>query len=90
MIKYRLMQNDANQERDERRTAAEEYDPLRLAKPGEKTVICPECGLPVPVSMKYCPYCGIRMRGGCRSMALKLLCYAAVAAVAVWLICKLF
>ncbi|MDE6140678.1 MAG: zinc ribbon domain-containing protein [Alistipes sp.] len=85
------MNNNMNQESDEqRRTASEEYDPLHLAKPGEKTVICPECGLPVPESMKYCPYCGIRMRGGCMSMVIKLLCGAAVVAAAVWLICKLF
>ncbi len=86
------MQNDItdNSGNDVRRTPSEEYDPLHLAKPGEKTVICPECGLPVPESMEYCPYCGIRMRGGCRSMIIKLLCGAAVAAAAVWLICKLF
>ena len=84
------MQNKLNNESDEQRKVAEEYDPLRLAKPGERTVICPECGLPVPESMKYCPYCGIRMRGGCRSMLIKLLCGAAVVAAAVWLICKLF
>ncbi len=65
-------------------SAEKEYDPLHLAAEGEATVICPECGLPVPVSMKYCPYCGIRMRGGCRAMLFKLLLAPAV----IWLIVR--
>ncbi|GFI54586.1 hypothetical protein IMSAGC022_01207 [Alistipes sp.] len=69
-------------------SAEKEYDPLHLAAEGEATVICPECGLPVPVSMKYCPYCGIRMRGGCRAMLFKLLLAAGVAAAVIWLIVR--
>ena len=45
----------------------------------EPTVICPECGVPIPVSMERCPYCGIRMPRGCKMLAIR----TAVAVVAV-------
>ena len=38
----------------------------------EPTVICPECGLPIPVSMERCPYCGIRMPRGCKMLAIRV------------------
>lgn len=44
----------------------------------EPTVICPECGLPIPQSMERCPYCGIRMPYGCKMLAIRV----AVAVVA--------
>lgn len=47
----------------------------------EPTVICPECGVPVPASMERCPYCGIRMPRGCRMLVYRIL--AAVVAIIV-------
>ncbi len=38
----------------------------------EPTIICPECGLPIPVSMERCPYCGIRMPRGCKMLAIRV------------------
>lgn len=83
-----MRQRENNTGNDPAGTA--EYDPLHLAKPGEKCVICPECGLPVPVSMKYCPFCGIRMRGGCTAMIIKTIYLLAAAAAVIWLIRMLF
>lgn len=45
----------------------------------EPTVLCPECGVPIPVSMEKCPYCGIRMPHGCKMLAIR----TAVAVVAI-------
>ena len=45
----------------------------------EPTVLCPECGVPIPVSMEKCPYCGIRMPYGCKMLAIR----TAVAVVAI-------
>ena len=38
----------------------------------EPTVICPECGVPIPVSMERCPSCGIRMPRGCKMLAIRV------------------
>ena len=43
---------------------------------------------PLEEHWKYCPYCGIRMRGGCRAMLFKLLLAAGVAAAVIWLIVR--
>ena len=45
----------------------------------EPTVLCPECGVPIPVSMEKFPYCGIRMPYGCKMLAIR----TAVAVVAI-------
>ena len=38
----------------------------------EPTILCPECGVPIPVSMERCPYCGIRMPRGCKMLAIRV------------------
>ena len=38
----------------------------------EPTILCPECGVPRPVSMERCPYCGIRMPRGCKMLAIRV------------------
>lgn len=53
----------------------------------EPTVICPECGMPVPVSMSRCPYCGIRMPRGCRILALQVACAVIAVIAAIVLLC---
>ena len=54
-------------------------DPNDINPNNEPTVLCPECGVPIPVSMEKCPYCGIRMPYGCKMLAIR----TAVAVVAI-------
>ena len=55
----------------------------------EPTVICPECGLPIPVSMERCPYCGIRMPRGCKMLAIRVAVGVVVAITAMVLLITL-
>lgn len=55
----------------------------------EPTVICPECGVPVPVSMSKCPYCGIRMPRGCKILAIQVAVGVVLAITAIVLLCTL-
>ena len=55
----------------------------------EPTVICPECGVPIPVSMERCPYCGIRMPRGCKRLAIRVGVAVVVAITAVILLITL-
>ena len=55
----------------------------------EPTVICPECGLPIPASMERCPYCGIRMPHGCKMLAIRVAIGIAVAIIATVLLVTL-
>ena len=52
----------------------------------EPTVICPECGVPIPVSMEKCPYCGIRMPRGCKMLAIRVAIAVVVAITAITLL----
>ena len=55
----------------------------------EPTVICPECGVPVPASMERCPYCGIRMPRGCKMLVLRIVAAIVVAITAIVLLVTL-
>ncbi len=55
----------------------------------EPTVICPECGLPIPISMERCPYCGIRMPRGCKMLAIRVAVTIVAVAVAIVLLVTL-
>ncbi|MBR2351390.1 MAG: hypothetical protein IKA70_00450 [Alistipes sp.] len=64
------------------------YDDIANINPNnEPTVICPECGLPVPVSMSKCPYCGIRMPRGCKILAIQVAAAIAAIIVAIVMLC---
>ena len=55
----------------------------------EPTVICPECGVPIPESMERCPYCGIRMPRGCKMLAIRVAVGVVLAITAIVLLVTL-
>ena len=55
----------------------------------EPTILCPECGVPIPISMERCPYCGIRMPHGCKMLAIRVAVGIVLAIAAIVLLVKL-
>ena len=55
----------------------------------EPTILCPECGVPIPTSMERCPYCGIRMPHGCKMLAIRVAVGIVLAIAAIVLLVKL-
>ncbi len=60
--------------------------PKDINPKNEPTVICPECGVPIPISMERCPYCGIRMPRGCKMLAIRVAIAVVVAITAITLL----